>query len=264
MVISRLATRMLAASIAIVSLGTGCAELLTYSNQANEKGEKLMLAGQYDDAAGAFANATRQNPQNYRAFYNLGWAYENMGREQQALQAYETALDVMPTTELGKKDVGFREKIVNGLSSLVARSSNKEAEITSLRQKADRTGDSTNWYVLARTYAELGDADNAFDAYDRALLASRSADAPVAKNYGLYLVQVNQNKRAEVVLSKAYRLNQQDAEVNAALRKIGVVPGPSLLEPDRLSRPFIPKGPLPELEIQLKDSSDTSASTGSN
>lgn len=259
MVFSRLACRMLAASIAVVSFGAGCAEILTYSNQANEKGEKLMLSGQYEDAAGAFANATQQNPQNYKAFYNLGKAYENMHRDQQALQAYRTGLDVMRTSEDGKRDLAFRDKLVTALASCVAASEFRDAEIGALRAKADRDGAPVDWYVLARTYAELGDADNAFDAYDRALIASQSTDAPIAKQYGLYLLQVNQAKRAEVVLRKAYQLNPEDVEVIAALRKVGIVPGPSLLEPDQLSRPFIPKGPLPELEIQLKDSKETSA-----
>ena len=264
MVITRLARRMLAASIAIVSIGAGCAELLTYSNQSNEKGEKLLVAGRYEEAAGAFANATQQNPQHYVAFYNLGQSYEKMGRDQQALQAYGTGLEVMTTSETGERDLAFRGKLVDALANCVANSESRDAEIASLRNKADRSGTPVDWYVLAKTYAALGDADNAFDAYDRALLASQSTDSQVAKNYGLYLIQVNQTKRAEVVLRKAYQLNQTDVEVNAALRKIGVVPGPSLLEQDQLSRPFIPKGPLPELEIQLKDSKDTAASTGTN
>lgn len=261
--LTRFGRRMVAASIAVLALGAGCAELLTYSNQSNEQGEKLLVNGQYQEAAGAFTNATEQNPRHYRAFYNLGQSYEKMGREQQALQAYRTALEVMPTTELGKKDIPFREKIIASLATCVATSASKDAEVTALQQKADRSGLAVDWYVLGRTYAELGDADNAIDAYDRALLASGSTDAAMAKQYGLYLVQLSQNKHAEVVLVKAYQLNQTDEAVNGALRKIGVVPGPSLLQPDRLSKPFIPKGPLPELEIQLKDSSD-SASTGSN
>lgn len=261
--LSRLGRRMLACSIAAVLFGAGCAEVITYSNQSNEHGEKLLAAGKYEDAAGAFANATEQNPRHYKAFFNLGQTYEKMGREQQALQAYRTALDVMPTTDSGKKDFATRDQIVSALAKCVATSASKDAEIEAIRQRAERSTQAIDWYVLGRTYAELGDADNALDAYDRALLAAGSTESGVVKDYGLYLVQVNQNKRAEVVLRKAYQLNQQDAEVNAALRKIGVVPGPSLLEPDQLSRPFIPKGPLPELEIQLKDSSD-SASTGTN
>lgn len=261
----RWARRMLAVSVAIVSLGTGCAELITYSNQSNEQGEKLAAQGQYEDAAGAFANATEQNPRNYKAFYNLGQSYEKLGRDQQALQSYRTALEVMPTSDTGRSDFAFRDKAVDALAKCVAKSDARDAEITLLQDKAARSGTPVDWFVVARTFAELGDADNAFDAYDRALLASGKGDASIAKSYGLYLVQVNQRKHAEVVLVKAYQLNPEDAEVASALRQIGIVPGPSLLEPDQLTRPFIPKGPLPELEIQLKDSNNSpSASSDSN
>lgn len=250
--------RMMAAAVVIVAVGAGCAEMITYSNQANETGEKHLANGQYQDAAGAFTNATTQNPRHYKAFYNLGQTYEKMGREQQALRAYRTGLEVMPTSDLGKKDTEYREKFVSALASCVANGASKDAEVTALQQKAQRSGQAIDWYVLARTYAEMGDADNAIDAYDRAVLASNTSDVQIAKSYGLYLTQINQAKRAEVVLVKAYQLNQFDEEVNGALRKLGVVPGPSLLAPDRLSRPFIPKGPIPELELQVKDSDSAS------
>jgi tetratricopeptide (TPR) repeat protein len=252
--LTRLGCRMMAAAIAIVALGAGCAEMITYSNQANEQGEKHLMAGQYQEAAGAFTNATAQNPRHYKAFYNLGQTNEKMGREQQALQAYRTGLEVMDTSELGKKDMVYREKLVVALATCVAHGASKDAEVAALQQRAKRTAQPVDWYVLARTYAEMGDADNAIDAYDRAVLASDSRDVQIAKAYGLYLTQLNQNKRAEVVLTKAYQLNPLDEEVNAALRKIGIVPGPSLLTEEQMSRPFIPKGPIPELELQVKDS----------
>ena len=255
----RLGRRMMAAAVVIVASGTGCAEMITYSNQSNEQGEKLLAQGQYQDAAGAFNNATQQNPRHYKAFYNLAQTYEKMGREQQALQSYRTGLEVMSTSDLGKADTVYREKFVSGLASCVANSASKDAEVTALVQKAERSGLAIDWYVVARTYAEMGDADNAIDAYDRAVLASNSSDVQIAKSYGLYLTRINQTRRAEVVLVKAYQLNQFDEEVNDALRKIGVVPGPSLLEPDRLSRPFIPKGPIPELELQVKESNSASS-----
>lgn len=255
----QLGRRILATAVVIV-LGAGCAEIVTYSNQSNEQGEKLYAAGQYKEAAGAFTNATQQNPRHYKAFYNLGQSYEQLGRERQALQSYRTGLEVMSTSDLGRKDAEFRDKLVAAEAQCIAKSATRDAEVTTLQQHAEQSGRALDWYVLATTYAEVGDADNAIDAYDRALLASNSTDAQIAKAYGLYLAQLNQNKRAEVVLVKAYQLKQTDEQVNAALRKVGIVPGPSLLEPDHLSRPFIPKGPLPELELQIKDSK--SASTG--
>ena len=51
-------------------------------------------------------------------------------------------------------------------------------------------------------------------------------------------------------LKHAYQLNNRDPEVVAALRRIGVVPGPSLKEVEKLASPSVPKGPLPEVDIK--------------
>jgi tetratricopeptide (TPR) repeat protein len=156
-----------------------------------------------------------------------------MGREQQALQSYRTAIDVLPVTVQGRDDLTFRNTAVEGYANYIAKSQSRDAELASLEEKANRTNRPTEWYVIAKTYVAMGDADNAIDAYNRALLASGSNDQAIAK----------------------YQLNPEDADVVAALRKIGVVPGPSLLEQTQLSKPILPKGPLPELEINVKDSS---------
>ena len=247
----KIARRMIV-GLAFVLLVGGCAELITYSKKSETEGDKLMAAGRVEEAAGAYRNATQQNPAAYESFLKLGQAYEQLGREQQALQSYRAAVDVAPTSTL-KENLEFREKAVNGLAKCIANSDSRDAEMTASSEKAARTGKAVDWYVIARTYVAAGDADNAIDAYDRALLASSSQDQPIAKSFGLYLVQVGQTKRAEATLTKAYQLKPDDAEVVAALRKIGVVPGPSMLEADKMHSPLMPKGPIPELELNVKD-----------
>jgi tetratricopeptide (TPR) repeat protein len=231
---------------------TGCAELITYSNKSYDQGQKLLAQGRLEDAAGAFRNATQQNPRHYQSFFALGQTYEKLGREQQALQSYRAALDVMPAP-IDAKDYAFRDQAINGYANCIATSASRDAELAAQGDRASRTRSAVDYYVLARAYVYTGDADNAIDAYDRALLASESRDASIAKSFGLYLAQINQGKRAEAVLTKAYQLNPGDAEVTEALRKLGVVPGPSLLEPNQLHSPLVPKGPIPELEINVKD-----------
>lgn len=230
------------------SLLSGCAELITYSKKSEEQGDKLMAQGRVEEAAGAYRNATQQNPAAYESFFKLGQAYQQLGREQQALQSFRAAVDVAPTSRLAP-DVVFREKAVNGLAQCVAKSASRDAEMNASIEKANKSGKPIDWYVVARSYVAAGDADNAIDAYDRAMLAANSQDPQIAKSFGLYLATIGQTKRAEATLQKAYQLDPTDAEVNEALRKIGVVPGPSLLETDQLHKPLVPKGPLPEIEL---------------
>jgi len=48
------------------------------------------------------------------------------------------------------------------------------------------------------------------------------------KELGLYLEVLGQNQEAGQVLRDAYRLNQQDQDIDTALRRIGMVPaGPA-------------------------------------
>jgi hypothetical protein len=51
-------------------------------------------------------------------------------------------------------------------------------------------------------------------------------------------------------LKRAYQMNDKDPQVIAALRRNGVIPGPSLKEPEQLAKPSVPKGPLPEVDIK--------------
>ena len=57
----------------------------------------------------------------------------------------------------------------------------------------------------------------------------------MAKEAGLYEEGLKQNDRAAITLKKAYADNPDDAEVNDALRRLGVVVGPSLRDAGSLS-----------------------------
>lgn len=237
----------------------GCAEVITYSNKSVAEGEKLQADGKISEAAGAYRNATQQNPRNFTAFFHLGECYQQMGREQQAIQSFRTALDVAPAVNLVGTEpeaiaaVNFRDRMVDGYATCVAKSQSRDAEMSALADRANASNKPLDLYVLARANAESGDADAAIEAYDRAVAASKSGDRAILKRYGLYLAQIGQKQRAESILGKAYALAPTDPEINAALRQLGVVPGPSLMTPDQLHHPVMPKGPLPELEINVRN-----------
>ncbi len=237
-------------SVAVFS--AGCNEYITYSYQARKQGVTLFDQQQYDQAAGAFRNATQQNPRDYVSFYYLGRCYEASGREQQALQSYRTSVAVMPTTFDGRDDKQFRLTAIEALAKCVAGAASQDQEVAALADTAQQTQKANDWFVLARTYVALGDADNAIDAYARASTVA-PADAQISKSAALYLEQTGQARRAEPMLRRAYQQNPEDVEVAAALRRIGVVPGPSILDQNQLVSPLVPKGPIPEMELRVKD-----------
>jgi tetratricopeptide (TPR) repeat protein len=62
-------------------------------------GIKAFDAGNYAEARKSFEAATKKNPNDYQAFYNLGMACEKVGDKPAAETAYKSALSVKPDLE---------------------------------------------------------------------------------------------------------------------------------------------------------------------
>jgi len=61
------------------------------------QGVVLFNAGKYADAKTQFAAATKADPNNANAFYQLGMTSLNLGQIQDALDALQTFLKLAPT-----------------------------------------------------------------------------------------------------------------------------------------------------------------------
>lgn len=246
-------SRLLIAGLALVA---GCADVVTYSKDSRNEGLRLMRAQEYADAAGAFRNATRQNPRDYQSYYYLGESYAQISQWQQSIAAYRTCLEVMDSTVAGRDDLEFRQTAMNGYASAIAKSDAREIETNAVVQKAHASAKATDWFQVAKVYAFRGDPDNAIDAYTRAEQIDPN-NFYISKERGLYLEKLNQQAKAEPSLRRAYALNQDDAEVNAALRRLGVVPGLSLKPENALAKPPLPNGPIPEPNFLQRSNQQT-------
>ncbi len=233
-------------AVAVVLFAVGCADIVTYGKDSRREGLKLYQRQQYADAAGAFRNAVKQNPMDYQSYCYLGETYVQLGQHQQAIQAFRTSLEVMNTTAAGKDDVASRQNALNGLANAIAKSDTREIETNAVERTARTNNDAQDYFLLAKIYAYRGDADSAIDAYTRAAMLD-PRDFEIAKEYGLYLERLSQSSKAEVALRRAYSLNPQDDQVINALRRLGIVPGPSLLDQSALAKPIVPKGPIPDI-----------------
>ncbi len=227
----------------------GCADVITYANDAHDEGLKLYKQGRYADAAGAFRNAVRQRPQKYESHYWLGKSYEQLNSQQLAIQAYESGLSVMPVSVAGKFDNEFKIELIDALARMIARSDNRDAELTRLEDKANATPTPENYWLLAKIYRYDNDADSAINAYNQARNLGPD-NFEIAREYGLYLEQLGQADSAESTLRRAYQLNSNDQQVAAALRRLGVIPGLSLKDEDALAQPMLPRGPIPEPDLR--------------
>ncbi len=233
---------------ALVSGTLGCggtSEMMTYSREARQKGLKQYAVRDYENAAGSFRSATRQDPRDYKSFYYLGACYDAIGSYQQAAQAYQASLKVMDVTLEGRSDKPFRAKTIDGLAIAVAKGHDRTAEIA-LPHPAKRPAEDA--WLRAKVNRYTGDADAALEAYTQAALQD-PADFYIAKDYGLYLEELGQSRPADAQLRRAYRMDPSDKDIAAALARIGTVPGPALKERQELAKPAIPQGPLPELKV---------------
>jgi Tfp pilus assembly protein PilF len=232
----------------LLVLSTGCADSWTDNTSPRNKGIALYKQGEYADAAGSFRNAIREDPRDYKSHYYLAASYQGLGQYQQAIQAYKSTLSVMTTTLAGQEDKQLKVLTLDGLAFSIAKSTDRNEELDAIQKRASTTQSAQDYLLMAKVYRYGGDADNAIDNYNRAALLDPK-DFLIVKEFGLYLEQLGQTQRAETPLRRAYALNQKDQEVQDALRRIGVTPGPSLKAQQDLEKPLVPQGPLPEVDL---------------
>ena len=231
--------------VSSLTLG-GCQEMFTYSQASRDQGIKFMEQGQYTEAQGAFRDAVRQSPSDYQSYHHLGVLYDRDKQYGNAINAFRTSLQTQNIHIQGREDTAFKVKTISALAKTIAKADTRDFEVNKIEQQAASSNTGDEYLILAKIYAERGDADSAMVAYNKA-----AAQAPrkvyIVKDQGLYLEKLGQKRPAEQALRRAYRLNDSDEEVNAALRRLGVIPGPALKEENELSRPMLPRGPLPEI-----------------
>lgn len=228
---------------------SGCQqEIISSAPKSRAKGIKEYNNGNYADAAGSFRNALRSDPRDYKSQYFLARSYEELQQYQQAIQAYKASLDAQQRTLVGQEDKAQRLTTIDSLAGCIARSGNVDAELNLIEQQARATGKPEDFLLVAKVHQHRGDADSAIDALNRGAIADPK-DYNIVKAYGLYLEQVGQKQKAVQQLRKAYVMNGNDVEVNDALRRLNIVPGPALKDEDALVRPPLPEGPLPELDL---------------
>lgn len=242
-----LASTLLAGGILAAALALGgCADAITFSRTETIEGRTLIEEGDADGAAVIFANMTRRNPRDHRAHYYLGVAKVESGRPREAIRSFRDGLSVMELTPHGRADDHFRALLVEALSGALADHDVDGSQLAQIEKLSK--GNTTLKLLVAMTHAKAGRPDNAISAFEAATSLDRR-NPEVAKQYGLYLESLQQEEAATKTLRRAYALNTTDEEVAAALTRLGIVPGPSLLSRIDLATPALPLGPLPEIRV---------------
>jgi tetratricopeptide (TPR) repeat protein len=215
-----LAVNLLAASALLIG-AVGCADSLVYAKDSRADGLALYNQGDYGEATACFANATRQDPRDYRAYYYLGATYDAMHSYEQAIGAYHSCLDVMPLTLEGANNTSYRLRALDSLATAIAHCESHGIETAALEKKCAGKALVEDQWLLAKVYRYTQDADAAVDAYNKAVLIAPT-NFVLAKEAGLYDQSLGQTQRATFALKRAYAVNPDDRQVNGALRQLGV------------------------------------------
>lgn len=251
---------------AILSLGA-CSDMLTYARDAKAQGIQQYDDGKYSDAAGSFANAARQDPTDAETEYWLGLSYEQTRNYHEAINAYKTSLALMPSPGTVKYSATVHDNSFERLARVVALTDTSNTETDLIIKKANDTRSSVDYQLLGRIFRYRLDADTAIQYYRSATTLDPDNFA-AAKELGLYLEQLGQNQQAGMVLRDAYRLNQDDKDLNNALLRIGMVPGPQLLAQSQAAhaeKAPPPNNLLPDpLQQSAQPASETLSPTGGN
>jgi tetratricopeptide (TPR) repeat protein len=224
----------------------GCADALTFSKAERTEGRIALGEGDHETATLIFLNQTRRSPKDYKAHFYLGQARWASGLYPEAVTSFHTALQVMELSASGQSDDAYRIMIIEDLARALSETDADGSKLAAIEARSK--GDAWLKLLIARTHAESGRPDAAINAYQSARRLDRG-NALIAKSFGLYLESVRQEVAAEEVLRRAYALDPRDEEVAAGLRRMGVVPGPSIRSKNDLARPAMPLGPLPQVKL---------------
>lgn len=165
------------------------------------RGETLLSSGKHAEAAKAFQQAIVENPEDARAWLDLGLAQEGLGRAKAAEKSYRKATELEP---------GFAEAY-NNLGVLVRESGALNDAIhileRAVRLKPSLADAQLN---LAMAYEDAGQSEQAEEAYLRAIeLAPRDAVARI--NLGFLYLTLGRHQDARRAFRAARALARGDA-----------------------------------------------------
>jgi len=177
--------------------------------------------GEYEAAAEQYQEIVERSPGDWPAHYRLGLCRLETGDHTEARRSLEIAYAQQPD----------RTEIVDALAEAMFRQGDETRLFAFLRERAQST-QSTGAYVRLAEYSlELNDYDSANLAIETAIELD---DGRSARPYllGADLAQRVGDREMELRrLRQAYGIDPRHETVNARLRAMGQIPGPTLALP---------------------------------
>ena len=169
------------------SAGSNTATPVTYGS-----GEEAFNKKDYAKATQLYTNYTDSNPENPWGYYMLGLSAWKSGEPEQAVEAFDRALQLDPTHRKSLFNSG-RVLLETGKPKLAIDRIEKALALEPMSNEGLR--------LLGRAKYQMGDVDGSIEAYRRAI-ALDDHDVWAMNNMGL--VYIEQNRSAEALPPLAY------------------------------------------------------------
>lgn len=196
-------------------LGEAALKRRDFQTAASELQNALKLNPHFDEAMTAVAQALREldktdeakqwlrqalqeNPQNFRAWYQMGWV-DMRERPQEAVQSFQKALAIQPNFALAHRDLGMTE-FTRQRYAQAAQHLSRAAELG--------IDDAPLFNFLGISYSRTGKYQQAVQSYRRAL-KQQPEYAEAQLNLAFAYQNLGREKQAEAAYAEACRLNPQ-------------------------------------------------------
>lgn len=205
---------------------TGCALLAVAScGQKFDNTEALRGSGDYArwqgrwaDAADDYQQIAAAHPGDWQAQYRLGESLLTLGDATRAREALEIAETIRPTNA--------------DVADLLARAMLAEGNVDRLykwlRQRAEMRQTARAWQRFAQYAMALDDPDTATVAIDTAIAMHDGSTADPYLVAAELAQRLDDTDLAITRLQQAWNIDPENSEINAALRELDVVPGPTM------------------------------------
>lgn len=199
----------------VLFVAGGALSAVVVLQEAIVKAEKAIEAKDYTTALALLKEQTAKDPQNYRAWFDIAYAYTMMGERAQAIAAYRKTLEVRPQLTQASLNLG----ILLLEEKQAAEAAQHLAAVVTARPK-----DARAQLLYADALASSGDPAKAAEEYRRAIaLDAKSYDARYA--LGRLLVDQKQFAEADQALAKAIELQPANAAARLEMARLWELTG---------------------------------------
>jgi tetratricopeptide (TPR) repeat protein len=194
----------------------GCAQ--PSNKSLLERGNYAMWQGRWADARGDFEKAAIQHPGDWRAQYNLGKCYMEMGEPQTASQSLAIAESLRP----------FDIEVADLYAASLLESGNQNKLYSYLHKRAQTQQTVRAWTIFANYAMELDDPDSATSAINTAIELSNGTNETPYIAAATFAQQLGDDALAITLWKQAWSINPSNKTVAEAIRSYGEVPGPTM------------------------------------